>query len=125
MVERLLWNALSLLKNKLGLKFRKQYPIYPYIADFACVRARLIVELDGPSHDARQVYDKKREAYLRAKGWTIIRLTNEDVRSNLESVVGIIIRKAETLFSPPPNPSRESGRGTGHVVSNIPTLELV
>jgi primosomal protein N' (replication factor Y) len=66
--ERLLWNALSALRKETKLHFRRQHPLPPYIADFACIKAGLIVELDGMSHDARQIYDAKRDAILRDRG---------------------------------------------------------
>src|ERR1700733_16113524 len=75
--ERLLWNALCELRKETGLKFRRQQPLHPYIADFACMKARLVVELDGPSHDTRLAYDAKRDLDLQKMGWTVIRFTNE------------------------------------------------
>ena len=98
MVERLVWNALSALRIATGLKFRRQHPVPPYFADFACVKARLIIELDGASHDTRQIYDSRREAALRGKGWTILRFSNEDVRNNLDGVVSMIVEKAESCL---------------------------
>jgi len=91
--ERLLWNALSMLRLETGLRFRRQHPLPPYFADFVCVKARLIVELDGPSHDVRQDYDAKRETELRTQGWMIMRFSNEEIENNLEGVVLIIIEK--------------------------------
>jgi very-short-patch-repair endonuclease len=88
--ERLSWNELVSLKDK-GLKFRRQHPLYPYIADFACIEARLIIELDGQSHDTQLAYDAKREAVLRSRGWKVIRFSNDDVLNNLEGVVFTII----------------------------------
>jgi very-short-patch-repair endonuclease len=97
--ERLLWNALCELRNQTGLKFRRQQPLHPYIADFACMKARLVVELDGPSHDTRLAYDAKRNLDLQKMGWTVIRFTNEDVRDNLEAVIQAVINKAHELAS--------------------------
>ncbi len=97
MPERLLWNALCELKKEAGLKFRRQQPLHPYIADFACMAVRLVIELDGPSHDSRQIYDAKREDDLNKMGWAILRFTNEDVRANLEGVVSMILGKAREL----------------------------
>src|SRR5262249_54359383 len=90
--ERLLWNALCELRKETGLKFRRQQPLHPYIADFACVKARLVVELDGPSHDTRLAYDAKRDFDLRKMGWVVIRFTNDDVRENLEGVVLTVVK---------------------------------
>jgi very-short-patch-repair endonuclease len=52
--ERRLWDGIRAMAAARKLKFRRQQVIHPYIADFACMKARLLVELDGFSHDARQ-----------------------------------------------------------------------
>ena len=85
-----------------GKRFRRQHPVGPYIADFACVPARLIVEVDGETHsrNAELAHDQRRGAYLRARGWRVFRVTNEDVYKNLDSVLDGIVR-----FTPPPRPS--------------------
>lgn len=95
MAERLLWNALSELRKENGLRFRRQHPIYPYYADFACVKALFIVEIDGMSHDSRQAYDAERDAEIESKGWKILRFTNDDVKNNLEGVVRTILDLAK------------------------------
>ena len=105
--ERFLWNALSALRDETGLRFRRQHPLHPYIADFACTKARLIIELDGASHDVRYVYDAKRDADLRSRGWIIMRFNNEDVEKNLEGVVLTILERTRELYRPTPNPSRK------------------
>ena len=94
-------------------RFRRQHPIGPYIADFACVPARLIVEVDGGTHSsaAEVAHDHRRDAYLRAQGWHVFRVTNEDVYKDLDSVLDGIVR-----FAPPPRPSAgppiKSGAGS-------------
>jgi very-short-patch-repair endonuclease len=104
LAEALLWRELLSLKKQTGFHFRRQHPLYPYIADFACTKTRLIIELDGASHDTRLVYDAKRDAALRNRGWTIIRFMNDDVLSNLEGVVFTILEKngelSKTEFLP-------------------------
>jgi very-short-patch-repair endonuclease len=100
--ERLLWNALSALHKTTTFKFRRQHPLHPYIADFACVKARLIIELDGPSHDTRQTYDAKRETVLRNQGWAILRFSNEDVQKNLEGIVLTILEKVRESLAKHP-----------------------
>ena len=62
-----------------GLKFRRQLPLGPYIADFACPSIRLIVELDGGIHALRAESDAARDAWLTANGWTVMRFANEAV----------------------------------------------
>jgi very-short-patch-repair endonuclease len=72
-----------------GLKFRRQVPIPPYIADFLCASARVIVELDGEPHEteARRPRDAKRDAWLKGQGFTVLRFPNELVLSNLDLVL--------------------------------------
>ena len=78
--EWLLWLALKGCKLD-GLRFRRQHPIGDYIADFACLSEKLVVELDGATHDspAAQAYDARRDAYLEGQGWRVLRLDNDDV----------------------------------------------
>jgi len=76
-----------------------------YIADFVCHAARLVVELDGETHDfaARQEYDAKRDAWMRGRGYYVLRLPNEEVLGNLEGTLKLIRAAAhKRLRSPPP-----------------------
>lgn len=87
--ESLVW---SLLRGRriCNLKFRRQHPIPPYIADFACVEKMLVVEIDGGYHDYVADKDEEREQFIRAKGWGVLRFENEDVLEDVESI-GIAI----------------------------------
>jgi very-short-patch-repair endonuclease len=85
--ERLLWNALRESTAHEAFRFRRQHPIHPYIVDFACLRAKLVVEIDGRSHDGQQRYDERRDACLNKLGYKVMRFANEDVRENLEGIV--------------------------------------
>ena len=96
--EKILWQALRQNGLQRGLKFRRQQPIHPYIADFACMKIKLIIELDGRSHDGRLVHDKKRDLYLQRLGYMVLRFTNDEAMNNLEGVVGLILGEAERLF---------------------------
>ncbi|WP_244507585.1 endonuclease domain-containing protein [Methylobacterium phyllostachyos] len=84
-----------------GLKFRRQVPIPPYIADFLCASARLIVELDGEPHEteARRLRDAKRDAWLKGQGFTILRFPNELVLSNLDAVLDRVAEAVATKTS--------------------------
>lgn len=83
--EQILWSTLR--GRQLGeLKFRRQHPIEPYIVEFYCAEARLVIELDGKSHDGRETYDQERSKYLRTLGLTVFRISNDDVIGNLEGV---------------------------------------
>jgi very-short-patch-repair endonuclease len=100
--EQRLWSILS--RRQLGgLKFRRQHPIEPYIVDYYCASAKLIVELDGESHEGRQSYDADRERFLRNLGVKIIRVTNDDVLNNLDGVAEFILREGtRQLLEPSP-----------------------
>ncbi|MBI1263105.1 MAG: DUF559 domain-containing protein [Alphaproteobacteria bacterium] len=72
--ERRLWSLLR--QRPEGLKFRRQHPACGFIADFACVEARLIIELDGAQHADQQAADARRTAVLEADGWQVMRFWN-------------------------------------------------
>jgi very-short-patch-repair endonuclease len=103
--EQLLWSILC--RRQLGgLKFRRQHPIEPYIVDYYCAAAKLVVELDGESHEGRQSYDHQREEHLSTLGLKIFRVTNDDVIHNLEGVAEAILRAAGVSPNEPsPSPS--------------------
>jgi very-short-patch-repair endonuclease len=79
------------------MRFRKQHPVGPFIADFACVRARLIVEIDGATHgtEAERRYDARRDAFLRSRSWRVVRIPNMDVYERSDDVVSMICDLAD------------------------------
>src|SRR5690348_2345733 len=82
--EAILWKRLR-GRQVFNSQFRKQHPETPYIADFPCVGARLIVELDGETHstDEERAYDARRTAFLETQGWRVMRFWNSEVYTNL------------------------------------------
>lgn len=82
-------------------KFRRQYPIPPYIVDFACIKHRLVIELDGGQHNAppQQNYDARRTACLRQQGWQVLRFWNHDVLLDPQAVAATILARIESPFS--------------------------
>jgi very-short-patch-repair endonuclease len=98
-VERLLWRAIC-SKQVNACRFRRQHPIDFYIADFACIERRLVVELDGGQHQDRSAHDEQRSAYLRSQGWHVLRFWNNEVLNNLDGVLSTI---AEHLTDAPPS----------------------
>lgn len=111
--EVILWTHLR-RKSLSGFRFRRQHPIGPYIADFACVQARLILEIDGATHsDSSQIeHDQKRVAYIRGRGWAIVRLTNDTVYNHLTDALDAIFQRL-----PPPRPKGRTSpvnRGGGN-----------
>ena len=91
--EALLWIELK-AKRLGGHHFVRQLPIGPYIADFACRRAKLIVEVDGSRH-AESTRDRRRDEYLRSEGWSTLRFWNTDVLKQRRSVCETILAAVE------------------------------
>ena len=88
--ERKLWRLIS-NRQLGGFKFRRQVPIDRYFADFACVEAKLVVELDGGQHAERADYDAERTREMELAGWEIIRFWNNQIMDEplgvLESIL--------------------------------------
>ena len=103
--EQVLWHQLRVATKNTGFKFRCQHPIQPYIADFICLKLRLIIEVDGISHDLRLDKDKKRDAHLKHMGYEVLRFTNEEVLKNWEGVVTVILNRAEEILDGNRRPS--------------------
>ena len=103
--EELLWQALR-DRRLLGLKFRRQMPIGHYIADFACVQHKLIVECDGRPHDDpdRRQRDAERDAWLREQGWLILRIPNDRVIGGTDLVLSDIRSALRLPSSDPASP---------------------
>ena len=97
--ERRLW---SILRNRRlsGYKFRRQHPIGPFIADFACIGHRLIIEADGSQHD-ESVADEHRTARLARQGWRVVRFWNNDILANPAGVAQAIVAALEEVPHPP------------------------
>ncbi|MEH6950970.1 endonuclease domain-containing protein [Nitrobacter sp. NHB1] len=112
--ERKLWFALKDRRFQ-GLKFRRQVPAGPYVADFLCYELRLVVEVDGGQH-AESVHDAERDRWFADNGFRTLRFWNNDVLSNLEGVLTAIAEGTATpyptahLRSPPPSPARGEGK---------------
>ena len=98
--ERRLWNILKLRQVE-GFRFRRQHPIGPFIADFACLEARLVIEVDGGQHDESST-DPARDAFIRREGFKVLRFWNNEVMANLEGVCSVI---AHALAERCPHPS--------------------
>ena len=84
--EQELWKYLRNKRFK-SLKFRRQYPIGPYIVDFVCLNQKLMIELDGRQHLEQIVYDTERTQYLEHFGFRVLRFWNHDVFHQLPSVL--------------------------------------
>ncbi|TPM82658.1 endonuclease domain-containing protein [Mesorhizobium sp. B2-3-3] len=109
--ELKLWNELR-AHRLMGLSFRRQVPIGPYIVDFACSAKCLIVEVDGSQHanvDQAEC-DEARSAYLKRSGWTILRFWNDDGIRDIDNVCQHIVIEAGLAGAevPADEPSREA-----------------
>ena len=96
--ERRLWNHLR-RKQIDGHRFRRQVPIGPYIADFVCLDAKLVIEVDGGQHNDNAHNDARRTALIEAQGFRVLRFWNNDVLGNTEGVLEVI---RQSLADPPP-----------------------
>ena len=85
--ESVLWNYLS--GDKLGVHFRRQHPVFGYIPDFVCIGQKLIIEIDGGYHlaDEQPELDAERTQWLNKAGFHVLRFTNEEVLSDIDSIL--------------------------------------
>lgn len=93
--EKRLW---CFLRNRqlAGYKFRRQFPIPPYIVDFVCLEQRLVIELDGGQHADAMAYDAARTSFLEQQGFRVLRFWNNDALSNTAAVVDQITKALES-----------------------------
>jgi len=102
--EVILWQAIR--RQRLGVRFRRQHPVGPYVLDFYCEEARLAVEVDGVSHEHpdRIRHDARRTAWLNQRGIAVFRIAARDILGNLEGVLVSLKARArprETVSSRP------------------------
>jgi very-short-patch-repair endonuclease len=106
--ERRLWYQLR-GRQLLGFKFRRQVPLGPYFADFACLEAKLVLEVDGDHHAEQLPYDARRDRWLGEMGYRVLRFWVTEIDENLDGIV-------ETIFealteAPLPTSPRSAGGG--------------
>ena len=108
--ERLLWRH---LRNRElgGWKFRRQYPVGPFIVDFICSEKNVVIEVDGGQHAENEELDFQRSAYLNKMGYRVVRFWNNEVLQETEGVLTAIfeILANDNQNSPSPQPSPPSG----------------
>jgi very-short-patch-repair endonuclease len=106
-VEAKLWSYLR--RRQLGgHKFRRQAPIGPYVADFVCLATRLVVEIDGPTHEWRR--DEKRDRWFEQRGFRVLRFSADEVFWRCEVVLQAIY---EAVEAPPPAPGAGTSPASG------------
>lgn len=95
--EEVLWKHVHI--NQWKLKFRRQHPIWNYIADFYCHPIKLVIELDGGIHEEEEVkrHDEERENHLKSRGITVLRFKNREVLQNIDTVLNKISETIDTL----------------------------
>jgi very-short-patch-repair endonuclease len=103
--EQRLWYYLR-AQRFMGLKFKRQKPIGVFIADFACMELRLVIEADGSQHSVSK--DANRDAWFKENGFTLLHFWNHDILTQTEMVLESI-RLCVLALSP--NPSPACGRG--------------
>ena len=113
--ERTIWNELRAHRLH-GASFRRQKPVGPYIVDFICEHARLVVEIDGGQHYEPQGIesDRRRDSYLASEGYRVLRFNNHDVLTNkvgvLETIL-ISLKSKNPLPTSPASGGEEEGMG--------------
>ena len=108
--EVALWQAFR--RRPLGLKFRRQHPIGPYVVDFCCLSARLVVEIDGIAHDMgnRPARDEERDRFIKENGFRMIRISAMRVLADVEGTAAAIVARAESpLHRPADGPPPRAG----------------
>jgi len=105
--ERQLW---TLLRDRRldGAKFRRQQPLGPFVVDFFCEQARLVIEADGAFHVPRTRVQRARDRWLRAAGWTVLRFWNREILHETARVLDTI---RGAVLGAAPLSHRERGRG--------------
>jgi len=87
--ERILWRELR--ARRIGIKVRRQHPIGPFIPDFVCFEHRMIIEVDGDSHDGRDLSaDRARDRWFHENGWYVLRFWDDDVIRRREEVLATL-----------------------------------
>jgi very-short-patch-repair endonuclease len=99
--EIILWSRLRSKKVN-GFKFRRQQPIFDYIVDFYCDSLKLIIEVDGEIHDQPEVTkkDSKRDNTLKVNGYKVMRLSNKEVETEIDSSINKIIAFITSILPP-------------------------
>jgi very-short-patch-repair endonuclease len=108
LAERKLWQVLK-ERRLAGHRFRRQHPLGPYISDFACLEAGIVIEVDGGQHQGNEE-DRRRDRYMHNIGFKLLRFWNNDVLANLEGVCTVI---AQALAERCPHPSLPPQAGEG------------
>jgi very-short-patch-repair endonuclease len=118
--ETLLWRYIK-AGHLDGLQFRRQAPMAAYIVDFVSHAAKLVIEVDGSTHDfeSRLRRDQVRDRWLASRGYVVLRFTDEDVLSTLEGVLAVIHETATQRLNAPPSLSLPRKGGGNPQISTV------
>ena len=111
--ERHLWRHLR-HRQLAGYRFRRQVPVAGFIADFACLEAKIVVELDGGQHAQNVAYDESRDRSIQAQGFRVLRFWDNQVFQETPAVLEQIMGALEAR-SPLPGPPPQAGEGTKRI----------
>jgi very-short-patch-repair endonuclease len=124
--ENLLWYELRDLRSA-GIKFRRQCPVGPYIVDFACLRAKFIVEVDGDTHEYEhgKRHDAVRDAYLLSLGFGVFRVDEPDVINSAWHVAQVVKEKVGAILGDTTRPlcGHPPLKGEGDGGARAPDIE--
>jgi len=81
-----MWEYLR-ARRMVGLKFRRQHPLGPYIHDFVCLSKKVVIEVDGPVHDGKVDYDRRRDLWIKSQGFTVMRIKNDQLKTDRKEVL--------------------------------------
>jgi very-short-patch-repair endonuclease len=98
--EQKLWREIRLAQ--MGVRFRRQHPVGKFVVDFASLRGKICIEVDGAQHVDRSAYDNARTAFLKSQGYVVLRFTDREVLTQLESVKEAIWNALHPATPPPP-----------------------
>ena len=127
--ERVLWANLK--GGRLGgARFRAQHALGQLVLDFVCCRARIVVEVDGPYHEAQPQKDTERDKHLASMGYRVLRFSNKDVNNEIARVLATItsaLQSSPGFGGAPQHPVRERGEGAfvGAQASQTRTAAMV
>jgi very-short-patch-repair endonuclease len=107
--ERICWELLR-DRRLSGIKFRRQHPIGPYFADFACVSAKLVIEIDGEHHALQVEHDARRTAFMERQGWRVLRFSASHVLESPEGIWTAI----DVALAAAPSPNLSPSGGEEH-----------
>ena len=102
--EACLWKYVLRARQMKGYQFQRQRPVLNYIADFMCKELRLVIEVDGITHDSKLAKDQRRTDALKQVGFNVFRFTDEEVLTNIGGVAREIERIIDAI-EPPPTPA--------------------